>query len=142
MSSLNSRELYPEINPYKESFIKGDDTHEIFVEESGNPEGQPILFLHGGPGGGTGAKQRRFFDPSYYRIILFDQRGCGKSKPLGETLKNTTDNLVNDIELIRKELNINKSIKLGVMINSSEFSKSKNLEKDIRFLFPFSKEKI
>ena len=113
MSSLNSRELYPEINPYKESFIKGDDTHEIFVEESGNPKGQPILFLHGGPGGGTGAKQRRFFDPSHYRIILFDQRGCGKSKPLGETLKNTTDNLVNDIELIRKELNINKWIIFG-----------------------------
>ena len=113
MSSLNSRELYPEINPYKESFIKGDDTHEIFVEESGNPEGQPILFLHGGPGGGTGAKQRRFFDPSYYRIILFDQRGCGKSKPLGGTLKNTTDNLVNDIELIRKELNINEWIIFG-----------------------------
>jgi len=113
MSSLNSRELYPEINPYKESFIKGDDTHEIFVEESGNPEGQPILFLHGGPGGGTGAKQRRFFDPSYYRIILFDQRGCGKSKPLGETIKNTTDNLVNDIELIRKELNINEWIIFG-----------------------------
>lgn len=113
MSSLNSRELYPEINPYKESFIKGDDTHEIFVEESGNPEGQPILFLHGGPGGGTGSKQRRFFDPSHYRIILFDQRGCGKSKPLGETLKNTTDNLVNDIELIRKELNINKWIIFG-----------------------------
>ena len=113
MSSLNSRELYPEINPYKESFIKGDDTHEIFVEESGNPEGQPILFLHGGPGGGTGDKQRRFFDPSHYRIILFDQRGCGKSKPLGETIKNTTDNLVNDIELIRKELNINEWIIFG-----------------------------
>ena len=113
MSSLNSRELYPEINPYKESFIKGDDTHEIFVEESGNPEGQAIIFLHGGPGGGTGAKQRRFFDPSHYRIILFDQRGCGKSKPLGETIKNTTDNLVNDIELIRKELNINEWIIFG-----------------------------
>ncbi len=113
MSSLNSRELYPEINPYKESFIKGDDTHEIFVEESGNPEGQAIIFLNGGPGGGTGAKQRRFFDPSHYRIILFDQRGCGKSKPLGETLKNTTDNLVNDIELIRKELNINEWIIFG-----------------------------
>tara|TARA_B100000767_G_scaffold3341_1_gene3215 strand:- start:307 stop:1272 length:966 start_codon:yes stop_codon:yes gene_type:complete len=113
MSSLKSRELYPEINPYKELLIKADDTHEVFVEESGNPKGQPILFLHGGPGGGTGAKQRRFFDPSYYRIILFDQRGCGKSKPLGETLKNTTDNLINDIELIRKELNIKEWIIFG-----------------------------
>ena len=87
MSNTNNRELYPEIHPYKESFIIGDDTHEIFIEESGNPDGQPILFLHGGPGGGTGSKQRRFFDPSHYRIILFDQRGCGKSKPLGETKK-------------------------------------------------------
>ena len=113
MSNTNNRELYPEIHPYKESFIIGDDTHEIFIEESGNPDGQPILFLHGGPGGGTGAKQRRFFDPSHYRIILFDQRGCGKSKPLGETKKNTTDNLVNDIELIRKELNIKAWILFG-----------------------------
>jgi len=113
MSNLNSRELYPEIEPYKESFIKGDDTHKIFVEESGNPDGQPILFLHGGPGGGTGPKQRRFFDPSHYRIILFDQRGCGKSNPLGEILKNTTDHLINDIELIRKELNISKWILFG-----------------------------
>ena len=113
MSNTNNRELYPEIHPYKESFITGDDTHEIFIEESGNPDGQPILFLHGGPGGGTGAKQRRFFDPSHYRIILFDQRGCGKSKPLGETKKNTTDNLVNDIELIRKELNIKAWILFG-----------------------------
>ena len=113
MSNTNNRELYPEIHPYKESFITGDDTHEIFIEESGNPDGQPVLFLHGGPGGGTGAKQRRFFDPSHYRIILFDQRGCGKSKPLGETEKNTTDNLVNDIELIRKELNIKAWILFG-----------------------------
>ncbi len=113
MSNTNTRELYPEIDPYKESFITGDDTHEIFIEESGNPDGQPIIFLHGGPGGGTGAKQRRFFDPSHYRIILFDQRGCGKSKPLGETKKNTTDNLVNDIELIRKELDIKGWILFG-----------------------------
>ena len=113
MSYTNNRELYPEIHPYKESLIIGDDTHEIFIEESGNPDGQPILFLHGGPGGGTGSKQRRFFDPSHYRIILFDQRGCGKSKPLGETKKNTTDNLVNDIELIRKELNIKAWILFG-----------------------------
>ncbi|MDA9600592.1 prolyl aminopeptidase [Nitrosomonadales bacterium] len=113
MSNTNNRELYPEIHSYKESLIIGDDTHEIFIEESGNPDGQPILFLHGGPGGGTGSKQRRFFDPSHYRIILFDQRGCGKSKPLGETKKNTTDNLVNDIELIRKELNIKAWILFG-----------------------------
>ncbi len=112
MSNLNSKELYPEIEPYKKSFIKGDDIHTIYVEESGNPNGQPILFLHGGPGGGTGPKQRRFFDPNHYRIILFDQRGCGKSQPLGETSNNTTKHLVSDIDLIRKELNIKQWILL------------------------------
>jgi len=113
MPNLNSKELYPEIEPYKKSFIKGDDIHTIYVEESGNPNGQPILFLHGGPGGGTGPKQRRFFDPNYYRIILFDQRGCGKSLPLGETSNNTTKHLVNDVDLIRKELNIKQWILFG-----------------------------
>lgn len=113
MPNLNSKELYPEIEPYKKSFIKGDDIHTIYVEESGNPNGQPILFLHGGPGGGTGPKQRRFFDPNHYRIILFDQRGCGKSLPLGETSNNTTKHLVNDVDLIRKELNIKQWILFG-----------------------------
>ena len=113
MSNLNSKELYPEIEPYKKYFIKGDDIHTIFLEEAGNPNGQPILFLHGGPGGGTGPKQRRFFDPNHYRIILFDQRGCGKSLPLGETSNNTTKHLVNDVDLIRKELNIKQWILFG-----------------------------
>jgi len=84
------------------------DIHNIYVEESGNPNGQPIIFLHGGPGGGCGAKQRRFFDPKHYRIILFDQRGCGKSKTLGEIKENTTEDLISDIEAIREHLNIKR----------------------------------
>lgn len=81
MSSINSRELYPEINPYKESFIKGDDTHEIFVEESGNPEGQPILFLHGGPGGGTGAKQGDFLIQAIIELYYLIRGVAEKANP-------------------------------------------------------------
>ena len=100
--------LYPEIEPYQIHHIPVDSGHTIYVEESGNATGQPIIFLHGGPGGGTGPKQRRFFDPDHYRIILFDQRGCGQSSPAGEIVNNTTNDLINDIETIRKHLNINK----------------------------------
>ena len=71
--------LFPEIEPYQVHALTVDSGHTIYVEESGNPKGKPIIFLHGGPGGGTGPKQRRFFDPRHYRIVLFDQRGCGKS---------------------------------------------------------------
>ena len=113
MSNTNNRALYPEIHPYKESFNTGDDTHEIFIEESGNPDGQPILFLHGGPGGGTGAKQRRFFDPSHYRIILFDQRGCGRSKPHGCLEQNNIWDLVEDIETLKLNLDIEKWLVFG-----------------------------
>jgi proline iminopeptidase len=112
-------DLFPEIEPNKEYQLTCGDIHNIYVEESGNPNGQPIIFLHGGPGGGCGAKQRRFFDPKYYRIILFDQRGCGKSKPLGETKENTTDDLISDIETIRKHLNIEKWILFGGSWGSS-----------------------
>ena len=76
--------LFPEIEPYQVHGLTVDSGHTIYVEESGNPKGKPIIFLHGGPGGGTGPKQRRFFDPKHYRIVLFDQRGCGKSTPNGE----------------------------------------------------------
>ncbi len=76
--------LYPEISPYHATWIERPHGHKIYVELSGNPHGKPIIFLHGGPGGGTNPKQRQFFDPKHYQIILFDQRGCGQSKPLGE----------------------------------------------------------
>ena len=119
MSETKSYEFFPEIEPNKEYQIPCGDIHKIYVEESGNPNGHPVIFLHGGPGGGCGAKQRRFFDPTHYRIILFDQRGCGKSEPLGETLENTTDDLINDIETIRKHLKIEKWIIFGGSWGSS-----------------------
>jgi len=119
MSEKKTYGLFPEIEPNKEYALTCGDIHNIYVEESGNPNGQPIIFLHGGPGGGCGAKQRRFFDPNHYRIILFDQRGCGKSKPLGETKENTTKDLVSDIEKIRKHLNIEKWILFGGSWGSS-----------------------
>ncbi len=119
MSEKKTYGLFPEIEPNKEYVLTCGDIHNIYVEESGNPNGQPIIFLHGGPGGGCGAKQRRFFDPNHYRIILFDQRGCGKSTPLGETKENTTEDLVRDMETIRKHLNIEKWILFGGSWGSS-----------------------
>jgi proline iminopeptidase len=119
MSEKKTHGLFPEIEPNKEYELACGDVHKIYVEESGNPNGQPIIFLHGGPGGGCGSKQRRFFDPKHYRIILFDQRGCGKSSPLGEIKENTTKDLVSDIETIRKHLNIEKWILFGGSWGSS-----------------------
>ena len=119
MSEKKTHGLFPEIEPNKEYELACGDVHKIYVEESGNPNGQPIIFLHGGPGGGCGSKQRRFFDPKHYRIILFDQRGCGKSTPLGETKENTTEDLVSDMETIRKHLNIERWILFGGSWGSS-----------------------
>ena len=119
MSDTETYSFFPEIEPNKDYMLTCGDLHNIYVEESGNPNGQPVIFLHGGPGGGCGAKQRRFFDPKHYRIILFDQRGCGKSTPLGETKENTTEDLINDMEIIRKHLNIKKWIIFGGSWGSS-----------------------
>jgi proline iminopeptidase len=107
------RAPYPEIEPYHTGFLKVSDLHSIYYEEAGNPQGQPIVFLHGGPGGGTGPAQRRFFDPQFYRIILFDQRGCGKSTPFAELLENTTWDLVEDIEKLRRSLGIERWVVFG-----------------------------
>lgn len=107
------RELFPKIEPFKTETIKASSLHEVYFEQSGNPDGQPILFLHGGPGGGTDPKHRQFFDPAHYRIILMDQRGCGKSKPSAELEENTTWDLVHDIELIRKHIGLRKWIVFG-----------------------------
>lgn len=107
------RTLFPEIEPYSTHYIATNNGHSIYVEESGNSKGTPIIFLHGGPGGGTGPKQRRFYDPNHYRIILFDQRGCGKSTPAGGIVNNTTDDLLTDIETIRKHLKIENWILFG-----------------------------
>jgi len=119
MSEKKTYGLFPEIEPNNKYQLACGSIHNIYVEESGNPNGQPIIFLHGGPGGGCGEKQRRFFDPKFYRIILFDQRGCGKSTPLGETKENTTKDLINDIETIRKHLKIEKWILFGGSWGSS-----------------------
>lgn len=107
------RDLYPEIEPFKTEHLKASPLHEIYIEQSGNPDGQPILFLHGGPGGGCSPKNRRFFDPAHYRIVLFDQRGCGKSLPTAELEENTTWDLVHDIELIRKHLGFRSWLVFG-----------------------------
>lgn len=100
------RGLFPPIAPFASGFLKVDDIHDIYWEQSGNPAGVPIVFLHGGPGGGTAPKHRQFFDPVYYRIILFDQRGAGLSTPKGELRNNTTELLVQDMESLRRHLGI------------------------------------
>lgn len=98
--------LYPELDTFTQNSLKVDDTHEIYYEVCGNPDGEPVVFLHGGPGSGCNPTQRRFFDPAHYYIVLIDQRGCGRSKPLGMTAQNTTADLVADIDSIRKALRI------------------------------------
>ncbi len=102
------RSLYPEIEPFHTFELPVSDLHTIYVEESGNPQGKPIVFVHGGPGGGTEPKQRRYFDPQKWRIILFDQRGCGKSRPFSCLEQNTTWDLVADMEAIREKLGFDK----------------------------------
>ena len=101
-------ELFPPIEPYKHEFLKVSDIHEIYVEEVGNPEGEPVIFLHGGPGGGCADNYRQYFDPKKWRVILFDQRGCKRSTPFAELKENTTWDLVSDIEKIREHKNIDQ----------------------------------
>lgn len=107
------KSLYPEIEPYNKFFLPVGGPHELYVEEVGNPQGQPAVFLHGGPGGGFSPKHRRLFDPKHYRIILFDQRGSGQSKPHASLEDNTTWDLVRDLEVLRKHLNIDKWLVFG-----------------------------
>jgi proline iminopeptidase len=108
MPSSPLRSLYPEIEPFDSGFLPVSSLHTLYYEQCGNPNGKPVVFLHGGPGGGTNAKCRRFFDPAVYRIVLFDQRGCGKSTPHAELTDNTTWDLVADIERVREHLNIDR----------------------------------
>lgn len=107
------RELYPEIEPYRTHRLAVDDIHELHIEECGNPDGLPVVFLHGGPGAGVSPYHRRFFDPKRYRIVLFDQRGAGKSTPHAELRDNTTWHLVADIETIRKHFGIERWVVFG-----------------------------
>ena len=101
-------DLFPAITPYSSGFLSVGGGHNLYWEQSGNPDGEPILLLHGGPGAGATPTHRRFFDPDYYRIIIFDQRGCGRSYPLGSLENNTTKNLVADIESLREHLAIKR----------------------------------
>jgi len=105
--------LYPEIEAYNQFFLPVGGEHNLYVEEAGNPKGQPVVFLHGGPGGGFSPKHRRLFDPALYRIVLFDQRGSGKSTPHASLENNTTWDLVEDIEKLRKHLGIEKWLVFG-----------------------------
>lgn len=106
------RTLYPTIEPYASDHLSVGDGQDIYWETTGNPDGKPVVFVHGGPGGGTSPDQRRFFDPALYRIVLFDQRGCGQSRPHisdGADLSvNTTDHLIADMEAIREHLGIER----------------------------------
>lgn len=106
-------ELYPAIKHYHSEMLAVDERHKIYLEECGNPDGIPILFLHGGPGAGCEPYHRRFFDPQRYRIILFDQRGCGRSKPFADLIENTTQHLLADIELIRRHLGVERWLLFG-----------------------------
>src|SRR5579862_1373779 len=100
------RDLFPPLEPYRTGRLRLDGRHTMYWEESGNPQGMPILFLHGGPGAGATPVHRRFFDPGHWRIVIFDQRGGGRSTPLGELRDNTPDDLANDIERLRQALGI------------------------------------
>ena len=105
--------LHPPIDPYDQRMLDVGQGHRVYVEQCGNPDGVPVIVLHGGPGGGCSPAMRRYFDPEHYRVILFDQRGCGRSRPHASVVNNTTWHLVDDIELIRRALDIDEWIVFG-----------------------------
>ncbi len=105
--------LYPDIEPYASGMLALDERHVMYWESCGNPAGIPVVFLHGGPGGGSSPKHRRFFDPHAYRIIVYDQRGAGRSKPLGELVDNTTPHLITDLETLRNHLGVQAWLVFG-----------------------------
>ncbi|HQX32064.1 MAG TPA: prolyl aminopeptidase [Dokdonella sp.] len=108
MPSPQLRTLYPAIEPFASGFLQVSPLHRLYYEQCGNPDGKPVVFLHGGPGAGCGPNSRRFFDPAHYHIILFDQRGCGRSTPHAELVDNTTWDLVADMERLREHLGIDR----------------------------------
>lgn len=105
--------LYPSLEPFDRYWVSTESQHRIYVEECGNPDGCPAVFLHGGPGSGCQPDHRRFFDPAYYRIILFDQRGAGRSTPLGETADNSTQTLLSDMETLRHRIKAERWLLFG-----------------------------
>ncbi len=106
-------DLFPEIGPFETGYLPLSDGHVMYWEQVGNPAGKPVLFLHGGPGAGAGAVHRRFFDPSIWRVIIFDQRGAGRSRPLGSLENNNTPQLIDDIETLRTFMNIERMLLFG-----------------------------
>ena len=106
-------ELYPEIEPHRAGYLEFDAVHQMYWEECGNPRGAPVVFLHGGPGAGSAPAHRRFFDPAHYRIIVYDQRGAGRSRPLGELRDNTTPLLIADLERLRRHLGVQRWVVFG-----------------------------
>jgi proline iminopeptidase len=101
-------DLFPLVTPYSSGFLAVDKTHNLYWEQSGNPDGVPVVLVHGGPGAGATPTHRRFFDPDHYRIIIFDQRGAGRSTPLGSLENNTTAHLVADMEILRSHLRVER----------------------------------
>lgn len=110
---MSRKDLFPDIEPYAHGMLAVDPPHALYWEQSGNPDGAPVLFLHGGPGAGAMPAHRRFFDPHHYRIVIFDQRGAGRSIPAGELSDNTTQKLMADIEVLRERLGIEKWLLFG-----------------------------
>jgi len=110
---MSDQDLYPPLTPYETGTLPVAPPHVLYWEQSGNPRGLPVVFLHGGPGAGASADHRRFFDPERYRIVIFDQRGAGRSQPLGELAGNTTAALVEDIETLRQHLGIGPWVAFG-----------------------------
>ncbi|MGB0681265.1 MAG: prolyl aminopeptidase [Magnetovibrionaceae bacterium] len=106
-------DLYPRIEPFEQGVLGLDGGHEMYWEQSGNPYGTPVVFLHGGPGAGSGPIHRRFFDPSFYRIVVLDQRGAGRSRPYASIENNTTQHLINDLERLRGHLGIDRWLVFG-----------------------------
>ncbi|HTZ77786.1 MAG TPA: prolyl aminopeptidase [Stellaceae bacterium] len=105
---MSRQDLFPPIEPYATGMLELDRVHSMYWEQSGNPEGSPVLFLHGGPGAGATPTHRRFFDPAHYRVVIFDQRGAGRSTPLGSLVDNSTAHLIGDIERLRRHLGIER----------------------------------
>jgi proline iminopeptidase len=113
MKDAHAVDLFPPIEPHDAGWLPVDGGHQLYWEVTGNPDGVPVLFLHGGPGAGTAPAYRRFFDPAFWRIVLFDQRGCGRSRPTAQVEANTTAHLVADIEALRRHLGIERWLQFG-----------------------------
>jgi proline iminopeptidase len=119
LEAIPPYDLYPEIEPFETGWLRADDIHTLYWEQSGKRDGVPAVFLHGGPGSGATPAHRRFFDPNHYRIIVFDQRGAGRSTPLGELSNNTTRHLIEDLETLRRHLGIERWLLFGGSWGSS-----------------------